>query len=231
MDCIVHGVAMSHTRLNDFHSLQNNPESENIPQHAVISSRQSRHKRAPVWTALAKIFSQEGEDGRNGSLSRIWRCRNQRLWATGPKIAWAVGPEKEVSFLFPRPQALPGPRRRLAPVAAPAWATRLLSPWIWYPRWQRCTRRRVPLSGRCRSVSYWEIGRPLPAAVAQQKEFGGFPSLVQDLNYLTEAQGKCWISGLLVSLLMAMGRLCSIPHISPLSLGRLLFFLSFPKFI
>ena len=31
-----------------------------------------------------------------------------------------MGPEKEVSFLFPRPQALPGPRRRLAPVAAPA---------------------------------------------------------------------------------------------------------------
>ena len=48
----------------------------------------------------------------------------------GAKLAWAVGPEKEVSSLFPRPQALPGPRRRLAPVAAPAWATRLLSPWI-----------------------------------------------------------------------------------------------------
>ena len=37
----------------------------------------------------------------------------------GAKLAWAVGPEKEVSSLFPRPQALPGPRRRLAPVAAP----------------------------------------------------------------------------------------------------------------
>ena len=52
MDCIVHGVAKSQTRLNDFHSLHNNSESENIPQHAVISSRQSRHKRAsvePLW--------------------------------------------------------------------------------------------------------------------------------------------------------------------------------------
>ena len=38
----------------------------------------------------------------------------------GAKLAWAVGPEKEVSSLFPRPQALPGPRQRLAPVAAPA---------------------------------------------------------------------------------------------------------------
>ena len=38
----------------------------------------------------------------------------------GAKLTWAVGPEKEVSSLFPRPQALPGPRRRLAPVAAPA---------------------------------------------------------------------------------------------------------------
>ncbi|KAI4588877.1 hypothetical protein MJG53_003285 [Ovis ammon polii x Ovis aries] len=36
------------------------------------------------------------------------------------KLAWAVGPDKQVSSLFPRPQALPGPRRRLAPVAAPA---------------------------------------------------------------------------------------------------------------
>ena len=36
------------------------------------------------------------------------------------KLAWAVGPEKEVTSLFQRPQALPGPRRRLAPVAAPA---------------------------------------------------------------------------------------------------------------
>ena len=48
MDCVVHGVAKSQTRLKDFHSLQNNSESENIPQHAVISSPQSRHKRAPV---------------------------------------------------------------------------------------------------------------------------------------------------------------------------------------
>ena len=48
MDCIVQGVAKSQTRLNDFHSLQNNPESENVPQRAVISSRQSRHSRAPV---------------------------------------------------------------------------------------------------------------------------------------------------------------------------------------
>ena len=38
----------------------------------------------------------------------------------GAKLAWAVGPEKEVSSLLPRPQALPGPRRRLAPDAAPA---------------------------------------------------------------------------------------------------------------
>ena len=36
------------------------------------------------------------------------------------KLPWAVRPEKEVSFLLARPHALPGPRRRLARVAAPA---------------------------------------------------------------------------------------------------------------
>ena len=46
----------------------------------------------------------------------------------GAKLAWAVGPEKEVSSLFPRPQALPGPPRRLAPVAAPAHGDPLVVP-------------------------------------------------------------------------------------------------------
>ena len=70
----------------------------------------------------------------------------------GAKLTWAVGPEKQVSSLFPRPQALPGPRRRLAPVAAPAHGQPRVLPVDLMPQGQPC--RRVPLGGRCGSVSY-----------------------------------------------------------------------------
>ena len=142
------------------------------------------------------------------------------------------GPKRKFPFCSRGPKLSLGPGGASLRSRLLSTATREFSPWIWSPRWQRCTWRRVPLGGRCRSVSYWEIGRPLPATGAQKKEFGGLWRLiVQDLNCFTEAQVKGWISGLLASLLMVIGRLCSIPHISPVSLGRLLFFLSFPKFI
>ena len=130
MDCIVHGVAKSQTRLKDFHSLQNNSESENIPQHAVISSRQSRHKRAPVEPLWLKSSPRTGRMDAMVAYLEFGGAEIKGSERRGAKLAWAVGPEKEVSSLFPRPQALPGPRRRLAPVAAPARAIRLLSPWI-----------------------------------------------------------------------------------------------------
>ena len=47
----------------------------------------------------------------------------QKLKALGEaaaKLPWVVRPEKEVSFLLARPHTLPGPRWRLARVAAPA---------------------------------------------------------------------------------------------------------------
>ena len=107
-------------RLKDFQSLQNNPESENIPQHAVISSRQSRHKRALVELLWLKSSPRKGRMDAMVAYLEFGGAEIKGSERRGAKLAWAVGPEKEVSSLFPRPQALPGPRQRLAPVAAPA---------------------------------------------------------------------------------------------------------------
>ncbi|MXQ89345.1 hypothetical protein E5288_WYG015801 [Bos mutus] len=57
----------------------------------------------------------EGEDGLRG------RCRNQVLSETPAKLPWAIGPQKKVSSLLLRPQALPGPQQHLAQLEAPAY--------------------------------------------------------------------------------------------------------------
>ena len=147
------------------------------------------------------------------------------------KIAWAVGPEKEVSSLFPRPQALPGPRRRLAPVAAPAHGDPRVVPVDLMPQLAALYLEAGP-AGWAVPVSQLLRDRPPPPGrwgAAQGVWMA--PELSAGPELFHRGPGEVLNFWTLVSLLMAMGRLCSIPHISPVSLGRLLFFLSFPKFI
>ena len=40
---------------------------------------------------------------------------------TPAKLPWAIGPQKKVSSLLLRPQALPGPQQHLAQLEAPAY--------------------------------------------------------------------------------------------------------------
>ena len=135
------------------------------------------------------------------------------------------GPKKKFPFCSRGPTrslgpggALPG--SRLLPRATPEF-----SPWIRRPSWPLCTWRRVQLGLRRRSVSYWEIGRPLPADGAQQKELRGLLSLVQDLSCcFTEAQGKCWVSGLLFPCWWPWG--CSAPSLTIHPLAYVVFYSS-----
>ena len=147
------------------------------------------------------------------------------------KIAWAVGPEKEVSSLFPRPLSLPGPRRRLAPVATPAHGDPRVLPVDLKPQ-PAALYLEASSAGWAVPVSQLLRDRPPPPGRwGAAKGVWRAPELSAGPELFHRGPGEVLNFWTLVSLLMAMGRLCSIPHISPVSLGRLLFFLSFPKFI
>ena len=108
----------------------------------------------------------------------------------GTKLAWAVGPEKEVSSLFPRPQALPGPRRRLAPVAAPDHGDPLVVPVDLMPQ-LAALYLEAGLAGWAVPVCQLLRDRaPPPGRWGSAKGVGGLRSSVQDLNCFTEAQVK-----------------------------------------
>ena len=150
----------------------------------------------------------------------------------GAKLAWAVGPEKEVSSLFPWPQALPRPRRRLAPIAAPAHRDPRVLPVDLMPQlaalyleagpagWAmpvcQLLRDRAPPPGRWGAAK--DVCRALKINSTGPELFHRGPG--EGLNF--------WTPGI-----PAVGNGEALLHPSHFtcSIGRFLFFLLFPKFI
>ena len=107
------------------------------------------------------------------------------------KLPRAVGPKKKFPFCSRGPTRSLGPGGASPGAEAPADGDSRVLPVDPALEFAALNPEAGPAGWAVLSVRYGEFGCPLPAAGAQQKEFGGLLSLEQDLNCFREAQVKC----------------------------------------